>query len=275
MRLFQAESTNDGRLDWPSSCTLTQGMSTSRAGLAMVLPLAAVLSGLTGRVRQPEPTAEELTLGRQVEGLRVLVADAERGKLFDFDQMLVVVDQRLVQELLASVVPLEGDVGGGFHVRIDAAQATFGDGLALVNLAGEVRLVDRSAAVAAAVYGGLDVVEVDPESGMLRATVKVFAVEIPEEADLLGIEEPARRLMLVLAEGGLERLLGPIEVPVRVADRLSFPPVRAHRVRIAGMEQPVVAEVSSVRAFAGKLWVALRGHLPDSPRAKCRHRTGS
>jgi hypothetical protein len=41
------------------------------------------------------------------------------------------------------------------------------------------------------------------------------------------------------------------------------------------MEQPVVAEVSSVRAFGGKLWIALRGHLPDSPAAESGHEAGS
>jgi hypothetical protein len=39
------------------------------------------------------------------------------------------------------------------------------------------------------VYGGLDVVELDPTSGVLRARVAVYAVEIPK-ADVLGIDEP-------------------------------------------------------------------------------------
>jgi hypothetical protein len=246
-------------------------MSILRTGLAMALPLTAVASCPT--VREVDPSAEELTLGRQLEGLRALVAEAERGSLFDFDQMLVVVDQRLVQELIASVVPLGGDVGEGFHVRIDTAHAAFGDGLALVSLAGEVWLADRSASAAVAVHGGLDVVEVDPESGMLRTAVEVFAVDIPR-ADVLGIDQPARRLLKLMAEGGLESLLGPIEVPVRVAHQLTLPTVRSQRVRIAALELPVVAEVSSVRVLAGKLCVAIRGHLPDA-HGRCRSKERS
>ena len=60
-------------------------------------------------------------LQREVQKLRAQVEAAEAGTLLDFEQMLVVVDQDLVQRLLASATPLEGDVGQGFHVRIDAA----------------------------------------------------------------------------------------------------------------------------------------------------------
>jgi hypothetical protein len=199
------------------------------------------------------------------------VGAAEQGKLVDFEQMLIVVDQRVVERLLASVVPVEGDVGGGFRVRLDSARAEFRDGVALLNLAGEVRLVGRGASATMSVYGGLDQAELEPASGMLRSSVKVFAVEIPR-ADVLGVDEPVRKLTEVLAEGGLETLIGPIRVPVRVADRLSLPPVRSERVRVAGLELPVEAEVSSLKAFGGKLWIGVSGQLPSAGRRACSKR---
>jgi hypothetical protein len=208
-------------------------------------------------------TAHELTLRRQVEGLRVLVADAENGTLLDFPQMLVVVDQGLIEVLLASVVPLEGDVGAGFRLRVDSARASFGDGLALVRLAGEVGLVDRPASAAVNVYGGLDVVELDPATGILRARVNLYAVDL-SEGDALGGAAPARRLVQALAAGGLETLLGPIEVPVRIEQQLRLPPLRTPRVRIPGMDVPVEAAVSSVKVFGGRLWVGVRVHVPDA-----------
>ena len=233
--------------------------------------LVIALGSLTCLMREAPPTAEELVLRRQVDELRRLVTAAENGVLLDYEQMLAVVDQDLVQQLLASVIPLEADVGEGFHVRIDSASAAFGDGLALLHLVGEARLVDRPVSAAVDVYGGLDVVELDPESGMLRLRANVYAVDIPK-ADVLGVDEPARRLTQALAAGGLESLLGPIEVPVRIEDRLRLPPVRTRRVSIPGMDVPVEAAVSSVKVFGGKLWVGVRASVPGTDDKVCRSR---
>jgi hypothetical protein len=234
------------------------------------LAMAGAGSCPIGQPSAPEPTAEELRLRRQVDQLRRLVADAEQGRLFGFEQMLVVVHQRLVQELLTGVVPLAGDVGGDFHVRLVSARASFTDGLALVELSGDVRMVDRPAWAAMTLHGGLEAFALDRSSGQLRASVSVYAADI-EHAEVLGIGEPARRLMEALAEGGLERLLGPVLIPVRVADRVALPAVRAKRVRIAARELPVVAEMSSLRVFDGRLWVGLSSRLPEpeaAPRAE-------
>jgi hypothetical protein len=220
------------------------------------------------------PPAQELVLERQVAKLRELVAAAEAGSLLDFGQLLVAVDESLVQSVLESAVSLEGDVGGGFRVRIDRASASFQDGVALVRMGGEARLVDESVSTWAEVYGGLEVVELHPESGVLRARVKVYAVEVAR-ADILGIDEPARKLTKALAEGGLESLLGPIEVPVRVEDHLRLPAVETRRLRIPAMGVPVVASVTSVRVFGGKLWVGIGASLPAAEGEPCRRRDRS
>jgi hypothetical protein len=238
---------------------------------APVLASLAIAFASPTCLERETPSAEELVLRRQVEELRMLVTAAEGGFLLNFEQMLVVVDQKLVQQLLASVIPLEGDVGEGFHVRIDSAETAFGDGLALLHLVGEVRLVDRPVSAAVDVYGGLDVVELDPESGMLRARLTVYAVDIPK-ADVLGVDEPARRLTQALAAGGLDALLGPIEVPVRIEDRLRLPPLRTRRVSIPGLDVPVEAAVSSVKVFGGRLWVGVRASLPGTDGGVCRSR---
>jgi hypothetical protein len=245
-------------------------MSSRRACGLLALPLAVVLSSPACGEGAPGLTPQELVLRRQVEELRPLVTAAENGTLLDFAQMLVVVDEDLVQQLLASVVPLEGDVGGGFHVRVDSARASFGDGLALVHLVGEARLVDHAASAPLDVYGGLDSVELDSGTGMLRARLNLFTVDLPG-GDALGGAAPARRLTQALAEGGLEALLGPIEVPVRIEDRLRLPEVRTPRVRIPGMDVPVEAAVSSLRVFGGKLWVGVRARVPGASDVVARH----
>jgi hypothetical protein len=240
----------------------------SRRFLVALVVLVAGSALVTCRRLQPAPSAEELVLQREVQKLRAQVEAAEAGTLLDFEQMLVVVDQELVQRLLTSATPLEGDVGQGFHVRIDAARAEFSNGVALVHLDGEARLVGSAISAQMRIYGGLDVVELDPASGVLRARVAVYAAEIPK-ADVLGIDQPARRLTQGLAEGGLETLLGPIEVPVRIEDRLRLPALRTRRISVPALDVPVAATVSSVRVFAGKLWVGVRAKVTGADGKAC------
>jgi len=247
-----------------------RGRAVAAAG--MVVAAAAICAMCVRHIEGPP--AEQLVLERQVEKLRTLVASAESGSLLEFGQLLVVVDERLVQSLLASAVPFEGDVGGGFRVRIDSASASFADGVALIRLRGEATLVDRPISARADVYGGLEVVELHPESRVLRARAKVYAVDI-QGADTLGIEQPARRLTRALAEGGLERLLGPIEVPVKVEDRLELPAVETRRIQIPAMDVPVAARVTSVRVFGGKLWVGIAAQLPGASGSPCQKRRGA
>jgi hypothetical protein len=223
------------------------------AGLLLV---AAAAAGARIINSEPDLTAEEIVLSQQNAGLQGLVAAAEAGELFKFGQALVVVDQHLVQDLVRAVVPLEGDVSGDFHVRIEGAEAAFGDGLALLCLHGRASTIGKSASAAMKVYGGLDVFELDPVSGMLRCRVKVFGVETTE-ADVLGIDRPARRLTEALAAGGLARLLPAIEVPVQIKDNITLPDVRTRRVRIAAADLPVHASVAQVAVYGGKLWVSL------------------
>jgi hypothetical protein len=236
-----------------------------RHSVSLLLATVTVSALATCHRLEPAPSAEELVLQRQVQKLRVQVEAAEAGTLLDFEEILVVVDQDLVQRLLASATPLEGDVQG-FHVRIDAARAEFTNGVALVHLNGQAALVSGGISAEMGVYGGLDVVELDPRSGVLRARVAVYAVDIPA-ADVLGIDQPARRLTQALAEGGLEALLGPVEVPVRIEDRLELPALRTRRVSIPALQVPVAATVSSVRVFSGKLWVGVRARAGPAPGA--------
>jgi hypothetical protein len=113
------------------------------------------------------------------------------------------------------------------------------------------------------VYGGLDVIELDPDSGLLRCNVKVFGVATTE-ADVLGIDRPARRLSDALAAGGLAHLLPAIEVPIRIDNRIALPAVHTRRLRIDATDLPLHTRVGQVAVFGGKLWVslALGGEAP-------------
>jgi hypothetical protein len=162
-------------------------------------------------------------------------------------------------------VPLEGDVGHGFHVRIERAEASFGDGVALLLLHGRASAVGKNASATLSVYGGLDVVRLDPASGVLRCNVKVFGVETTE-ADVLGLDRPVRRLTDALAQGGLASLLPGIDIPVSIHNQVSLPSLETRRVRIDAADIPLQASVGSVKVFGGRLWVGLSiGMEPSSP----------
>jgi hypothetical protein len=215
-------------------------------------------------------SAQAALLSRQNQELGKLVSAAESGTLLDFKGVLIVVDQALVQDLLHAVTPLEADVGSGFHVKIDSADAAFGDGVALVRMTGTASLGGASVGSQVTVFGAIDVVELEPVSGVLQCRVSILGVEA-QDASALGHNDPLDRLTEALAHGGLSLLLGSLEIPVSVENRLSIPAVEAKRLRIAAEDLPLTIAVQQVKAFGGRLWVFVDAALapgPAKPEAK-------
>jgi hypothetical protein len=231
--------------------------------LASVPVLVFLALRWSARTREPAVSAEETVLAQQNAALQTLVDAADRGSLVSFAEVLVVVDQRLVQDLLRAALPIEGPIGG-FRVRLESADAAFQDGLALVHLTGKATLVESSVSADLRVYGGLEVVNLDPQSGRLRCEVRVFGVDA-DHANLLGIDEALRDLAQALSHGGLASLLRVVEIPVRIDDHLSLPAVDSKRVRIRAAEVKVRAGVAEVKAFGGKLWVTLAEQPESGP----------
>ena len=62
-------------------------------------------------------------------------------------------------------------------MRLESADASFADGLGLLHLTGKATLIESSVSADLRVYGGLEVVSLDPSSGRLRCEVRVFGVE--------------------------------------------------------------------------------------------------
>jgi hypothetical protein len=195
-------------------------------------------------------------MARRIQGLRELVARGQRGSLVDFSQVLVVVDRTLVQSLLRAATPLSGTVAERYAVRLDSATTEFSDGFALVTLEGGAELVGQQVAADLRLFASLDVVDLERDSGLLRCRVNVFAVEAAR-ANVLGVDEPFRDLVEALTHDGLSAILSAIEVPVRVADRITIPEVDTPRLRIAAADVPFEAGVLDVRVFADRLWVAI------------------
>lgn len=221
-------------------------------GIALVV-LAVVQFRLMRPRSKPIVSAQEALLTRQNLELVKLAAEAEEGTLLAFKGVLVVVDQMLVQDMLRAATPLEADVGKGFHVKIEAAEAAFGDGVALVRLSGTARVGGQSVGSPVMVFGAIDVVGLEPESGVLQCKVSILGVEA-QDAKALGRHAVAR-LTEALTHGGLALLLGSLEIPVSVQDRLSIPAVESKRLHIAAENLPLSVAVEKVKVFGGKLWV--------------------
>jgi hypothetical protein len=242
---------------------------TLRLAAAVVAGLAILVLAL-GELRRmgpgppPRLSAREGLLSRQNQELVKLTSAAENGTLLDFKGVLVVVDQVLVQDLLHAVTPLEAEVGGGFHVKIDAAEAAFGDGVAVVRMTGTASVGGASVGSRVTVLGAINVVELDPASGVLRCGVGILGVEA-QDAAALGHSDPIGRLTEALTRGGLSLLLGSLEIPVSVEKRLSIPAVKSKRLRIAAENLSLTIAVQQVKVFGGRLWVFVDAALAPTP----------
>jgi hypothetical protein len=230
----------------------------------VILVLAFVRLRLMRPGPPPRMSAQEALLSRQNEELAKLASAAENGTLLDFKGVLIVVDQVLVQDLLRAVTPLEADVGSGFHVKIDSADTAFGDGVALVRMTGTASVGGASVGSQVTVLGAIDVVELDPISGVLQCGVRILGVEA-QDATALGHNDPVARLTEALTRGGLSLLLGSLEIPVRVENRLSIPAVESKRLDIAAENLPLTIAVQEVKVFGGRLWVFVDATLAPSP----------
>ncbi len=223
------------------------------AGLALLI-LGFVLVWWMSPFAPSRMSPQAALLSRQNQELLKLASAAESGTLLDFKGLLIVVNEVLVQDLLHAVTPVEADVGNGFHVKIESADATFGDGVALVRLAGTASVGGGAVGSPVAVYGAIDVVELDPSSGVLQCGVRILGVEA-QDARALGWNDPVGRLTEALTRGGLAMLIGSLEIPVSVDNHMAIPAVDSKRVQITAENLPLTIAVQQVKVFGGRLWV--------------------
>lgn len=242
----------------------------SRIAIAAGAGLAILILGfvLVRWMRPGSPSRmppQETLLSRQNQELMKLAAAAEAGTLLDFKGVLIVVDEVLVRDLLHAVTPVEADVGNGFHVKIESADAAFGDGVALVRLTGTASVGGASVGSPVAVFGSIDVVELDPTSGVLQCRVSILGVEA-QNATALGHNDPVGRLTEALTRGGLALLLGALEIPVSIENRMAIPAVESKRLRIEAENLPLTIAVQQIKVFGGRLWVFVDASVtPPAP----------
>jgi hypothetical protein len=229
---------------------------------------AAALCLAACRVPPAQPPAEVAVLQQQRAALAALLAQDPQAPLVPFEHVLVAVDQSLVQDLLASAIPYERVISR-YRVRVTGATVRFEDGFALVRLDGRASLAGSPEAAAFAdvsVFGGLDVVELDPDTGVLRAAAHVIAVDARRVA-VAGVGAPgdAEALVEQLGRERLEAfggLISRLQIPVRLERAVELPAVASESgVKIAAARIPLRAAVTHVRALRGRLWVSIDAGL--------------
>jgi hypothetical protein len=235
--------------------------STRTRWVVALAALSALSAGLALRGCHPpyrQRPVEEILLDRKRLGLEALIAASKAGRILPFDQVLVVVQQELVQRLIEATLPFEQVIAARYRVHVESASVTFEDGFALVQLGGRASFEsDPETFADIDVYGGLDIVELDPKTGILKGRVKILAVDT-HRVDVKGFLAPVRRLVDDIGREQLtafEPLLSKIEIPVRLEREIEIPAVNEPNVRIERFVLPVAAAVVDVKAFRGKLWV--------------------
>jgi hypothetical protein len=258
------------------------------AGASLLLPGREVLRPLrrllTTKVLNPvfapsatptPPPLEVAVLERQLQGLAGLTADARGGALFPDapDQVLVLVDQGLVQRLLVTLTPSDHVVDDRYHVVVTGARVVFEDGFALVRLDGRASLAGVAESDVFAdltVVGDLELPNEQQRRDVLKARIHVLAVDARQVA-VVARTRQAESLVEELGRTKLEAfaaLASSLEIPVRQEPEITIPAVGPEGpVRIAAASLPVRLSLHGVRAFHGKLWIAMRASIGASPAA--------
>lgn len=230
-----------------------------RRGVRLGLVLCAVLAA-AGCGRSDDEAAyraRKAELERRIQGMRELLAEAERGSLVPRDRFAVGVDERLLGALFASQLPWERPVAGVFVLRLESAVMRFHEKYGTVQIQGRMRLRPFSGGeLALRLVGGLAGAEVDPETGVLRLRVAIDHIDLLEARGLAGLlGRGALNYLGGAMRDALVPAIPPVEVPVTLEHAVPIPAVAAGGVSFSALEVPLEVSVEKVFAAGGKLWV--------------------
>jgi hypothetical protein len=205
-----------------------------------------------------------VTLEREVDGLRRVVARLERGEPgLPPGDVVVALEDAVLRDLLTAELPVEVDVDR-FHVRLEKARVAF-RGSPLVTLEGHVSVIDRPGLEGEVeLRGALDQITIDPGSGTLRAAIAVDHLDLKK---LAGVESFVGGAALDDLGRKLRKDLAPrlpaLAIPVKLQQQIELPAMTTGPVRTEGASMPLEVGVSQVLAVGGTLWVAIHVKAGD------------
>ena len=231
-----------------------------RIALALLLVPSTLGCGKSADGVTPDsPLASELKLlERQVASLTEAIRDAKRGELFSPGDIAIGVTEEVVQTVLSQAFPIEQSVSEDFVGRIDRALVSFRAMQGSVRLEGRVwAKADPATYADLILLGGIHEVDIDRDTGVLRAKIALDGWDV-QRAAAVGMEfEWTKGLVRLLGEKGLEalRALVPdVSIPVGIERGIELPGVTGGVVSIPAGHLPLEAVVARVLPISGRLW---------------------
>lgn len=202
--------------------------------------------------------ARKVVLKREVDGLRAIVARLERGEpMLPNEDVAISISGDLVRDLITAQLPFELDVER-FHLRLVEAQVLF-RGSPVVKLRGTLFVREKPDYVAeVAAIGALQDIDVEPATGMLKATIAIDHLSIEQAGGLeklvsrATMDEAARTVRMQLKSS-----LPKLQIPVKLQQSVDLPAVTSGPVRIDGARMPIQVGVSEVMATRDVLWISV------------------
>ncbi len=232
---------------------------TIHRGRAAFLLLACLLAGCAPSEVESDYLRQRARLLRQNLGIRELIAEAERGSLVPTDRFLIGLDEKVVEDVFRSQLPLSRPVGKRFVVQLEQAEVSFRDKFGVIMIDGKLHRAaspDRKTAVR--IYGGLDAVSFDPTTGLMSIDIAIDHIELLRAGFLEGIiGRGGKRFLAQRGRELLQDAIPKLEVPVALTQNIRIPAVHEGGIELDSLAVPLNLSVERVLAAAGKLWVTL------------------
>jgi hypothetical protein len=227
--------------------------------------LIALLAGCSPSEKQAEFVSKKALLERQNKGIREMIRDEENGTLLPTDRFLIGVDEKVVQGLFNSQLPLERPLGKHFVLRLEQATIQFRDKYGLVIVEGSVhrpQTPDRRTAVR--VYGGLGAVQIDPKTDLLTIRFAIDDFQILQAGILEGVlGHGGKKFLATHALGYVKDALPDLQIPVGLAREIRVPPIQSGPVTLDSLHVPLDLSVERVIAAQKKLWVTMHAEVGE------------
>jgi hypothetical protein len=243
-----------------------------RSILTGLLAMAVVAVGawaLWNHINDRAPLVEREQIAHdQREALRSYAARAAYGSLVPQDDALIAVRQEFVQQAIDRSLPYRRYFQDGRYVaRLERADVSLDSGLARVTLTGRGMLAGQEQSDAYADFvlrGQIMVMGVDPDSGMLRASVVISDVDTRRAptSDLRSFINPVARYFGRLKARDWNREGQRLDLPIHINQSFVLPAVDAD-VRLRESRVPVSVRVAEVTTLDHRMAVSLE-LLPDS-----------
>lgn len=238
-------------------------MITTLGNKAGVLLAAALLVGCAPSEEETDYLARQALLQRQNQGIRELIAEAERGSLVPADRFLIGIDEKIIADLFRSQLPLERPLAERFVVQLDSATVLLRDKFGAITIEGSVhRRATPERKTAVRIFGGLGAVTVDPMANTLKISIAIDHIELLQAGILESIiGRGGKKFLAEKGRGMLQESIPDLQVPVALGRDINIPAFQEGGISLDSLVIPLHLSVERVIAASGKLWVTLNAEV--------------